>query len=138
MPEMTEAHREEFLAGRRYGILTTLRQDGRPVSLPVWFGWDGEKVSIFAHHESAKIKRLRRDPRASLLAANFPGEQEGWVAFDGSIAIGPGGLAVAERLTPRYYLPDDPRRKELDEWRKNPGDWLTLEMTPAAIRTHTD
>ncbi|MEO6197274.1 MAG: pyridoxamine 5'-phosphate oxidase family protein [Dehalococcoidia bacterium] len=135
---MTESQREEFLGERRYGILTTLRHDGRPVSLPVWFDWDGQKVSIFAHHESAKIRRLRRDPRASLLAANFPGEQESWVAFDGSITIKPGGLDVAERLTPRYYLPDDPRRKELDEWRKTPDDWLTLELLPEAIRTHID
>jgi PPOX class probable F420-dependent enzyme len=135
---MTDEERENFLGERRYGILTTLRRDGRPVSLPVWFGWDGERVSIFAHCDSAKIRRLRRDPRASLLAANFPGEQEAWVAFDGSITIKPGGLDVAERLTPHYYLPGDPRRKELDEWRKTPGDWLTLELIPEAIRTHID
>ena len=49
------------------GILTTLRRDGWPVSLPVWFvAFDG-CVFVRAHERSKKVARLRRDNRASFL-----------------------------------------------------------------------
>ena len=47
MPHMSDAERDAFLSGRRYGILTTLRADGAPVSVPVWYEWDGAALRMF-------------------------------------------------------------------------------------------
>jgi PPOX class probable F420-dependent enzyme len=138
MPEMTDAQRDDFLAARRYAILSTLRADGLPASVPVWYGWDGRAVSVFSHSFSPKVRNVQRDPRATILVTNFPDELEAWVRFEGDVSLKPGGLALAERLLDRYYLAGDHRRGAIEDWRKMPGDWLILELAPKTIRTHSD
>ena len=49
------------------GILTTLRADGRPVALPVWFVVLDRTVCMSAPTRTKKVARIRHDPRASFL-----------------------------------------------------------------------
>ena len=56
-----------FLERAHTGIFTTLRADGSPVALPVWFVTLGRTICIGAPAGTKKIKRVRRDPRASFL-----------------------------------------------------------------------
>ncbi len=139
MPRMTDAQRDAFLAERRYGVLTTLRRHGAPVSLPVWYEWDGTTLRMFCHEASGKLKRLKHDARATILVVNNPDEPENWVSFDGRIAIrNDGGLELAERVFDRYYPAGDGRRSALDSWRKMKDEWRLLELTPDAIRVHEE
>jgi PPOX class probable F420-dependent enzyme len=55
------------LAVSHTGILTSLRRDGVPVSLPVWFVVDGRTVLVAGPSSSYKFVRLRRDPRVAFL-----------------------------------------------------------------------
>jgi PPOX class probable F420-dependent enzyme len=55
------------LAAAHTGIVTTLRRDGMPVSLPVWFVADGRTLVFSTPSGSKKIARVRRDPRAAFL-----------------------------------------------------------------------
>ena len=136
---MTDAQRDAFLAERRYGILTTLRANGAPVSLPVWYEWDGSILRMFCHEASAKLKRLKHDARATVLVVNNPNEAENWVAFDGRITVrDEGGLELAERVFDLYYPPGDERRSALDSWSAMKGQWRLLELTPDAIRMHEE
>ena len=136
---MTDAQRDAFLAERRYGILTTLRESGAPVSLPVWYEWDGATLRMFCHEASAKVKRLKREVRAAVLVVNHPNEAENWVAFDGRITVRvEGGLELAERVFDRYYPPGDERRSALDSWRSMADEWRLLELTPDSIRIHEE
>jgi PPOX class probable F420-dependent enzyme len=131
--------RDAFLAERRYGILTTLRATGEPVSVPVWYEWDGATLRMFCHEASGKLKRLKRDARATVLVVNHPDEPEQWVAFDGHVTVrGEGGFELAERVFDRYYPPGDERRGVLASWRKMKNEWRLLELTPAAIRIHEE
>lgn len=132
---MTDAERDAFLADRRYGILTTLRADGAPVSVPVWYEWDGSTLRMFCHEASGKLRRLQHDARASVLVVNHPDEPENWVAFDGRVTIRwQGGLELAERVFDHYYPPGDERRSELESWRKMRDEWRLLELTPESVR----
>jgi PPOX class probable F420-dependent enzyme len=136
---MSDTQRDEFLADRRYAILTTLRADGAPVSVPVWYEWDGTTLRMFCHKASGKMKRLTQEARASVLVVNHPDEPENWVAFDGRITIWEeGGLELAERVFDFYYPPGDERRSELESWRKMKDDWRLLELTPESVRVLTD
>ena len=137
MPAMTPAERDAFLAQVRLGILITLREDGSPVAVPVWFEWDGAAVRVFTSVLSEKIRRLERDPRASLLVVNHVGEPEAWVAFDGTVTIKiDGGIELAERLARRYWdLADPEHNAELERWRAAAGALRVLELIPARIRT---
>lgn len=56
-----------FLASAHTGIFTTLRSDGFPVALPVWFVTLDRTICIGAPAGTKKIMRVRRDPRASFL-----------------------------------------------------------------------
>ena len=139
MAAMTDAQRDAFLADRRYAILTTLRPDGSPVSVPVWYEWDGRVVRMFAYETGGKLKRLANDPRATVLVANHPDEMETWVSFDGSIAIhDEGGIEMAERVFDHYYPEPDERRPALNAWRQMADKWRLLELVPTRIRTHRE
>jgi PPOX class probable F420-dependent enzyme len=49
------------------GILTTLRRDGTPISLPVWFVVDDHHIYVSTPPGTKKIARIRNDPRASFV-----------------------------------------------------------------------
>lgn len=49
------------------GILTTLRADGSPIALPVWFVALDREVYVSTPPGAKKVSRVRRDPRASFL-----------------------------------------------------------------------
>ncbi|MEU7813984.1 pyridoxamine 5'-phosphate oxidase family protein [Pseudonocardia sp. NPDC049154] len=62
---MTEAEIWSFLTEGHTGILTTLRADGMPVAMPVWYAVVDRAVVVMTR--GRKLERLRRDPRASFL-----------------------------------------------------------------------
>jgi PPOX class probable F420-dependent enzyme len=132
-----EESREQFLSTPRLAILMTNRREGTPIGVPVWFEWDGEAVRMFAASNSPKVRRLRNDPRASVLVTNRLDESESWVAFDGEVSIQEtGGMEVAERLAPRYWDLDDPERREMLElWRQAKDYMAVLTLQPTQIRS---
>ena len=140
MAALSDEEREAFLAKPRLGMLTLLREDGSPVTVPVWFDWTGEVVRMFTSAASAKMKRIANDPRATLLVANDLDEYERWVAFDGEIEIEEeGGLELAEVLAPRYWDLEDPKRMAvLQFWRDAAAALRILELRPTKIRTYHD
>jgi hypothetical protein len=56
-----------FLASAHTGILTTLRRDGWPVTLPVWFVALDRAVCFAAPSRTRKVARLQHDDRAAFL-----------------------------------------------------------------------
>lgn len=140
MATMNEKTLREFLDKTRYGYLTTLESDGSPKTVPVWFEWDGSAVRIFTGSNSPKVRRIKRDPRVTLLVSNELDEHEAWVAFDGSAIIRHrGGFELAERLASKYWdLSDAGRRKTLESWRAAADSLCVIELMPAQIRTYSD
>jgi PPOX class probable F420-dependent enzyme len=63
----------EAVESAHTGILTTLRRDGTPIALPVWFVVDDRNVALMTPAGTKKIARIRHDPRASFLVES--GEQ---------------------------------------------------------------
>ena len=55
------------LEGSHTGIFTTLRRDGMPIALPVWFVVLDRTICVSAPSRTKKLQRLRHDPRASFL-----------------------------------------------------------------------
>jgi hypothetical protein len=49
------------------GIFTTLRSDGWPVPLPVWFVALDRRIHVSTPGRSKKVTRIRQDPRGSFL-----------------------------------------------------------------------
>jgi nitroimidazol reductase NimA-like FMN-containing flavoprotein (pyridoxamine 5'-phosphate oxidase superfamily) len=64
---LTEDEAWDVLERSHTGILTTLKADGWPVTLPVWFVVVDRTIGMMAPSRTKKVSRIRRDPRASFL-----------------------------------------------------------------------
>ena len=62
MPRMTEPDIATFLGEPHVGVLATLRRDGLPYTVPVWFEWDGAAAWISGTYERVWCKQLMSDP----------------------------------------------------------------------------
>jgi len=49
------------------GMLTSLRRDGSPVTLPVWFITLDRRIYVAGQAHTKKFARIRRDPRVSFV-----------------------------------------------------------------------
>jgi nitroimidazol reductase NimA-like FMN-containing flavoprotein (pyridoxamine 5'-phosphate oxidase superfamily) len=57
----------QVIEGSHTGILTTLRRDGMPISLPVWFVALDGRVYVSGPGRTKKFARLRHDARVAFL-----------------------------------------------------------------------
>ena len=139
MASMTAEAREAFLAQTRIGIFSTVDEDGAPISIPIWFAWDGRCIRMFTGASTPKMRRLQCDPRASLLVASELGTPEEWVAIDGTVTMqSEGAMELAERLAERYWdVNDPPHAKTLQLWRDQSSTLRLLELVPSRIRSYT-
>jgi PPOX class probable F420-dependent enzyme len=46
--------------------LTTVRSDGQPQTVPVWFLWDDGEVLIYSQPDRQKLKNMSRNPHVGL------------------------------------------------------------------------
>ena len=103
-----------YAADHRNALLTTIRKDGRPQQSVVFYLVDGDRFTISLTDDRAKVKNLRRDPRAALYVPSD--DVFVWAGFDGHVELS----AVAER-------PDDAVVDQLVEYyRRGNGeheDW---------------
>ncbi len=102
----------EFLRRPLHGVLSVAAGPLPAQPRPVWFEAtpDGA-VQLFTAPDSVKVRRLRRDPRASLVVAAPVGERERWVSVAGRTTVEPDGAHdLCTRLAARYWDLDDPTR----------------------------
>jgi hypothetical protein len=64
---LTEDEAWEMLSRAHTGIITTLRRDGWPVSLPMWFSVVDRKIYMRTLAASKKALRIKRDERACFM-----------------------------------------------------------------------
>jgi PPOX class probable F420-dependent enzyme len=46
--------------------LTTVREDGTPQPVPVWYLWDGDTFLIFSQPKAQKLRNIAHNPKVSL------------------------------------------------------------------------
>ncbi|HZD56834.1 MAG TPA: PPOX class F420-dependent oxidoreductase [Anaerolineales bacterium] len=87
MEEMTPAQRREFLLeGPRTGKLATVRKDGRPHVVPIWYVLDGDILVFTTWHETVKAANMRRDPHVCI-CVDDPEPPFAFVMIEGTVAI---------------------------------------------------
>jgi PPOX class probable F420-dependent enzyme len=64
---MSDDEVEEFLGDHGTAVLTTLRRDGAPVPVPVWYVVIDGAVFVRTPRKSKKVNHIARDPRVALL-----------------------------------------------------------------------
>ncbi|MET8853984.1 pyridoxamine 5'-phosphate oxidase family protein [Amycolatopsis sp. NPDC004625] len=121
----------EFLRRPLHGFLTVATGEPRPV----WFeAADDGTIQLFSEVDALKVRRARRDPRASIIVAAPVGERERWVSVTGRVSIeADGAHDLAARLAARYWDLDDPvRAADLEAMLK--AEQLRLVIHPETVR----
>ena len=117
------------------GVLTTLRRDGVPISLPVWFVVLDRKIYVSGPAHTKKFARVKHDPRVSFLVES--GER--WIDLVGVHLTGTARIVddaqvlerVAEALADKYGRFRTPRDEMPDATRANYETTVTtLAITP--------
>ncbi|MGW6128524.1 pyridoxamine 5'-phosphate oxidase family protein [Cellulomonas sp. NPDC055163] len=97
-----------------HGFLTVADGPVPPQPRPVWYEVTDEgDVQLFTGPDTVKVRRLRRDPRASIVVAAPVGEREHWVSVAGRVTVETDGARdLASRLAARYWDLTDPVRAQ--------------------------
>ena len=140
MPRMDDATIAEFLEEPHVGVISTLRQNGMPYSVPIWWLHDDGEYWITGTTNRVWCKQLKRDSRCSLcIEALSP--LPGFVSVDGhaeayelpDFDIWP----ISRRLAEKYVgasNPDDPAAIDrfFDNMRTEPR--LLFKIKPDVFR----
>jgi uncharacterized protein len=66
------------LRDHKHALLVTFRKDGTAVPTPVWFALlDDHRLVVTAEERTAKVRRIRRDPRARVIPCDPRGKPLG-------------------------------------------------------------
>ncbi len=68
--------------------LATVRRDGQPQVVPVWFLWDGAHVLVYSLPHSQKVRNLATNRRVCLHLASDPWAEH-FTRFDGWAEVVP-------------------------------------------------
>ena len=108
----------QFVAEQRWGVLTTLKRDGRPQLSNVGYAWDDGLIRVSVTADRAKTRNLQRDPRVTLHVASQ--DFWTWVAVEGTaeltpVAADPHDATVEELIS--YYRGINGEHANWDEYR---------------------
>ncbi len=66
MPRMKLEDRDQFLRQPLNAVIATLRRDGMPYTVPIWFLWKDGAMWLTGTYSRVWCKQLMHDPRVSL------------------------------------------------------------------------
>lgn len=135
---MTEAEYREFLLrGTKTGKLATVRKDGRPHVVPVWFELDGDAVIFTTSNRSVKFMNMKRDPRASITIDDQTPPYS-YVMIEGTVSFSedPGELLYwATRIGGRYMGED--QAEVYGRRNSTPGE-VIVRIIPSKVSAFAD
>jgi PPOX class probable F420-dependent enzyme len=107
------------VAEGRWGVLATIKRDGRPQLSNVGYAWDDGLVRVSVTADRAKTGNLRRDPRVGLHVASR--DFWTWVVVEGTaeltaVAADPHDATVEELIT--YYRGTAGEHPDWDDYRR--------------------
>jgi nitroimidazol reductase NimA-like FMN-containing flavoprotein (pyridoxamine 5'-phosphate oxidase superfamily) len=132
---LTDEEAWDLLEHSRVGIFTSLRRDGTPISLPVWFAPLDRRIYLQGPATTKKFDRVRRDPRVSFVCEH--GER--WaelraVHVSGNARVVEDNPEIDARVTEafdrRYAELRPPRKALTTTTRDHYRTFATIEIVP--------
>jgi PPOX class probable F420-dependent enzyme len=123
---MTADEMRDFLLAEpaRTGKLATVRRDGRPHVVPVWYDLEGDTLFFTTWHDSVKAGNMEHDPRVAI-SVDDETPPFAFVLLEGVAAIereAPDLKYWATRIAARYMGEEQGRR--YGERNAVHGEWL--------------
>jgi PPOX class probable F420-dependent enzyme len=125
-----DAHIEQRLRSELIIWLSTVRPDGRPHLVPVWFLWDGATFLIFSQPKDLKLRNLRHSPNV-VLALETRDQGNEVVLIEGQAAVLEG--STLKTTMPEYAGKYDALMKSMD-WT---ADWMATKYSEVVRITPT-
>jgi PPOX class probable F420-dependent enzyme len=125
---------QRFLATKEVALLATVRADGAPLAMPMWFLHDAAALTMISVEGAQKVRNLRRDPRVCVVAEAGGGGAD----IRGVIVLGraefldngPARRAFAERFHEKY-----PRLASLWGARAMPANRVMFRIAPEHVKS---
>lgn len=131
------AVREFLAAGTRTGHLAYTAANGRPLTAPIWFVVDGDRLAFNTASTNAKAASMRRDPRVTL-CVDLPEPPYAFVQVQGTAELSDDldeCLRIATACGARYMGAD--RSEEFGARNGVPGE-LVVWITPTKVIAQLD
>jgi PPOX class probable F420-dependent enzyme len=129
---LTPQSRAFLMEGTRTGKLATVRADGRPHVVPIWFVLDGDTLVFNTGDSSVKAANMRRSPRVTLCVDDET-PPYAYIMVEGTVSISddPGELLYwATQIGGRYM--GAARAEEYGRRNGVPGE-LLVRLSPTKI-----
>jgi PPOX class probable F420-dependent enzyme len=138
MQNMTEDEIRAFMrTGSRTGKIATVRADGSPHVVPIWFEFDDATGDLIfmTGDQSLKAKNIIREPRVSIAVDDetFP---YAWARLDGTASTSTEDLVHWATETSRRFVGDD-RAEEYGRRNGVEGE-VIVRVTPTRLVGQTD
>ncbi len=103
MSDLTPEQMAEFLERPLVAVMVTLRANGSPHAIPIWYEYrDGDFV-VFTSSTFVRVRNLQRDNRAAITVSNHE-EPYMYVSAEGPVEVTHEGVAEAGLSIARRYM----------------------------------
>ena len=110
-------------------VLATFRPDGSVLLSPVWHEWRDDGFSVATGSNGAKVRHLRRDPRASIVVCDDGPPYRGIEIRTTARLSNLEDAAVVARIAGRYLGQEAGER-----YAESAGDDLLIRLEPGELR----
>ncbi len=87
-------------------VLTTSRNNGTPLTSPVWFRWTGVAFEVVIARDDVKVRHLERDPHCVLVIFETVSPFRG-IEVRGEAILSQGDVTEVRRSIASRYLGED-------------------------------
>ena len=131
---LADAPVQTFLATKQIALLATVRADGAPLAMPMWFLHDAATLTMISVEGAQKVRNLRHDSRVCVVAeAGGGGADIRGVTVLGRaefLADGPARRTLAERFHEKY-----PGLASLWGARAMPANRVMFRIVPERVKS---
>ena len=106
MSDMTPEQMAEFLERPLVAVYVTLRANGSPHAIPVWYEYRDGDFLVFTSSTFQRVKNLERDSRAAITISTHDVPYM-YVSAEGPVSITPEGVAETGLSIARRYMGDE-------------------------------
>jgi general stress protein 26 len=127
---MFDDHLRALLGQPVIARFTTIRPDGYPHTVPVWFMLEGDTLLLFSLRDTRKVRNALANAKGCFSIGGDPAGSPCYlIDGDRTIEDDPDHV-VAARITYHYESPEA-AQKDLDAWRDE--DFIVLGLKPGRV-----
>ena len=109
MPSMPRRAIRSFLGRANLARIATLKHDGSPFVVPVWYEWDGSHLYFLATATASWVENIRGDARVAVVIDNDDPPHEKVIIEGEAEIVGEAvedWIRIGKRMVKRYMKPD--------------------------------